>query len=112
MFSFRYIYFVYFIVILLINPFPNIRADLFLHEHYFVLTNSTYCIFRRVFFIRFVFYLFGCSEINMLFRNLLETYIQFGFDIYNKFKQEKGGVNECYVLSPFNTNYTHVFWER
>uniref|UniRef100_U9SQV4 Uncharacterized protein n=1 Tax=Rhizophagus irregularis (strain DAOM 181602 / DAOM 197198 / MUCL 43194) TaxID=747089 RepID=U9SQV4_RHIID len=36
----------------------------------------------------------------MLFRNLLETYIQFGFDIYNKFKQEKGGVSECYVLSP------------
>ncbi|CAB4375005.1 unnamed protein product [Rhizophagus irregularis] len=36
----------------------------------------------------------------MLFRNLLEMYIQFGFDIYNKFKQEKGGVSECYVLSP------------
>lgn len=42
----------------------------------------------------------------MLFRNLLETYIQFGFDIYNKFKQEKGGVND---FRPFNTNYTHVF---
>ncbi|CAB4433716.1 unnamed protein product [Rhizophagus irregularis] len=53
-------------------------------------------------------YLDASGNKNMVYAGIyLETYIQFGFDIYNKFKQEKEanppkGRNDLYIHVPSN----------